>query len=294
MVLNSITARSRASLPAMLDLDPARSPAPPKDAATLLVLRAAGDDIEIFCVRRHAESAFMGGVVVFPGGKLDAADAADGYGTHSDGIDQRASVFADDAQHAHALAICACRESLEEAGLLPVTTDLGAEAVERMRAALADGESLLSLLAAADVVLATSQLIPFARWITPGAEQRRYDARFFMTALPAGQLGQHDDHETVSSVWATPTKLLEAFNGGDLMLAPPTVRALELLVTVSDIDTALALCGEQTLLPICPEFVASDPPALALPGDPDHSIGERRVAGSTRFVLDNGKFVSAQ
>ena len=56
----------------MLNFDKDREPVTPKDAATLLVLRdAAGGGVEIFCVRRHAKSAFMGGVVVFPGGDYE-------------------------------------------------------------------------------------------------------------------------------------------------------------------------------------------------------------------------------
>jgi hypothetical protein len=31
---------------------------------------------------------------------------------------------------------------------------------------------------------------------------------------------------------------------------------------------------------------------LALPGDPEHELSERRVEGPTRFVLRDGRFVS--
>ena len=55
---------------------------------------------------------------------------------------------------------------------------------------------------------------------------------------------------------------------------------------------ALALADEQSLLPVCPRFVASDPPMLVLPGDPEHEVRDQRVAGPTRFVLRDGKFLS--
>src|SRR5690606_35126604 len=133
---------------------------------------------------------------------------------------------------------------------------------------------------------------PFARWVTPRAEARRYDARFFMTELPAGQRGRHDDHETTSSVWATPARMLDAFMRGDVFLAPPTIRAFELLLGVRSSAEAIALCAAQSLAPICPELVSTDPPTLALPGDRAHSVREPAVAGPTRFVLRDGKFVS--
>jgi 8-oxo-dGTP pyrophosphatase MutT (NUDIX family) len=276
----------------MLHLDPDRAPVPPRDAATLLVLRPGADGVEIFCVRRHAKSAFMGGAVVFPGGALDEDDAEPAYEARSTGLQERAALFARDRRHALALAVCACREALEEAELLPVTPGLDAASLGRLRAALAAGRPLAELLEDEGARLATADLVPFARWITPEAEQRRYDARFFVTALVAGQRGRHDEHETVSSLWATPARLLEAFEAGHMFLAPPTLRALELLLRADRVEAALALAAEQTLAPICPRFVPSDPPMLVLPGDPEHEVAERRVAGATRFVLRDGKFVS--
>lgn len=277
----------------MLDLDDKRVPVTPKDAATLLVVRnAEAQGIEIFCVRRHAKSAFMGGVVVFPGGKLDEDDRADALVERSDGPHPRATTFADDDRHAHALAICACREALEEAAILPALPPPDAEQLEAMRKTHEAKGDFAALLDDADVALTTSRLVPFARWITPTAEARRYDARFFVTTLPAGQAGKHDDRETTSSVWATPERILDAFLAGDLFLAPPTVRALEILGEAANTDAALELCDRQSLLPICPELVSVKPPTLALPGDPDHSVADLRVSGPTRFVMRDGKFIS--
>ena len=280
----------------MLKLDPAATPVPPKDAATLLVLRPGSERSapEVFCVRRHAQSAFLGGAVVFPGGKLDAADALDLVQELSDGPHPRASVFADDARHAAALSVCACRESFEEAAILPCEPSLDGAALLVARERIDQGElTLARLLVEADRRLATRSLVPFARWITPVGEQRRYDARFFVTELPAGQQGLHDAHEATSSVWAPPARILEAFHAGNLWLAPPTIRCLELLAPTRSVDEALALCAEQSLAPICPLFVPGDPHMLVLPGDPRHQVSERRVAGATRFELRGDRFVSA-
>ena len=273
----------------MLDLDKDREPVTPKDAATLLVLRDGAQGVEVFCVRRHAKSAFMGGVVVFPGGKLDAEDRAVG---HTGGLHKRASNFAEDVDHGRALAVCACRESLEEAAILPATPAPDADACERLRKQLENGASFGPLLSGEGITLDTASLIPFARWVTPAAEARRYDARFFVTTLPEGQRGHHDARETTSSVWATPRKMLEAFMDGALFLAPPTVRALEILRDLSRIDDVAAICAEQSLQPICPELASTDPLTLVLPGDAEHSVAERRVSGPTRFVFRDGRLIS--
>ena len=64
-----------------LDLDPNRPVVAPREAATLILVRdrapnaAKGEPrLEVFCVVRHTKSGFLGGAVVFPGGKVDAAD----------------------------------------------------------------------------------------------------------------------------------------------------------------------------------------------------------------------------
>jgi 8-oxo-dGTP pyrophosphatase MutT (NUDIX family) len=277
----------------VLKFDPDRAPVTPKDAATVLVLRDGDEGLELFCVRRNAASAFMGGAVVFVGGKLDAADRSSSWIEQSSGCHPRATTFADDVDHARALAICACREALEEGTLLPCSPAVDHARLETARAALEAGTAFDHLVAELGCTLTTDAMVPFARWITPVAEQRRYDARFFLARLPAGQRGQHDDHEVVSSVWSTPARMLAAFEAGDVWLAPPTTRCLELLSPAADVEAALSLAAEQSLLPICPQLVPGDELVLALPGDPGHDVAERRVAGATRFVLDGNRLVSA-
>jgi 8-oxo-dGTP pyrophosphatase MutT (NUDIX family) len=46
----------------------------PRQAATVILLRGGADTLEILLVRRTPEAKFMGGVWVFPGGAVDAAD----------------------------------------------------------------------------------------------------------------------------------------------------------------------------------------------------------------------------
>ncbi|NDB00705.1 MAG: NUDIX hydrolase, partial [Betaproteobacteria bacterium] len=48
---------------------------PPRPAATVLMLRDAPQGLEVLLIKRHAQSEVLGGAYVFPGGKVDAADA---------------------------------------------------------------------------------------------------------------------------------------------------------------------------------------------------------------------------
>lgn len=282
--------------PGMLDFDPARAAAKPKDAATVLVLRGgrASAPLEIFCVERHPKSGFLGGAVVFPGGKIDVSDALPSWEQATTSPPPRSDSFQSESADARALGIAACRELLEEGAILPVTKGmLDSEGALSLRAAVREGATLFDELVRQSLVLDIARLVPFARWVTPEAESRRFDARFYLLTLPEGQEGHHDDHETTTSFWATPAHVLARFSEGEIMLAPPTTRALELLSQTVTIDEALALAQMQSLLPICPLFVPDDEaPILALPGDPLHSIAEPRVTGPTRFVMRNGKFVS--
>lgn len=293
-----------------LSFDAEREATLPTPAATVIVVReaeeasdgsSASSGIEVFCVRRHAQSGFMGGALVFPGGKLDKDDADPSWALLANDVDARALGFATDPAEARALAVAAARELVEEAGILPLVTSPGApvaapELIGSIRTRLGTrknkGEPLKKLVAEHGLRLDLAALVPFARWVTPTAESRRFDARFYLLSLPSGQTGRHDDEETTDSFWASPSEVLARFERAEVWLAPPTTRTLEPLAQVQSMSEAVALATQQGLQPICPRFVPGDPPVLSLPGDPTHEIPEPRVDGPTRFVLRDGRFVS--
>src|SRR5882672_6326450 len=104
----------------MLDLDPNREGPSARDASTLVVARdASGGGIEVFCVERQ-KAGFLGGAVVFPGGKLDPSDLDPEWERCSTPPRATRSPIAVDAAALRGLAIAACREALEEAAILPV------------------------------------------------------------------------------------------------------------------------------------------------------------------------------
>jgi 8-oxo-dGTP pyrophosphatase MutT (NUDIX family) len=272
----------------MLDLDATREGVPPKLAATLVVVRdAEGGGVEVFCVVRH-KTGFLGGAVVFPGGKLDPSDSDPAWSART--TCPRAP-WTDEVSRA--LAIAACREALEEAALLPlVGAPLPHADLLAWRARVARGETtLLTLLTEAGRSLDLAALVPFARWITPIAESRRYDTCFYLFVGKGALTGAHDDHETTASFWATPRDVLARFTAGELQLAPPTHRTLEILATAPNAAAAAALADAACLDPICPRLVtAGDTVALVLPGDPEHDVKESRSPGKSRYVMRDGRF----
>ncbi|MEO7112879.1 MAG: hypothetical protein ABI183_20720 [Polyangiaceae bacterium] len=290
----------------MLDLKADRETTAPKDAATLVAVRDAtgtsgGESesgIEIFCVERSKASRFLGGAIVFPGGKVDAADLDARWMTSVSHISPRTALFAPDPDTARALAIAASREALEEAALLPVSGGKIShhDLLALRKRAETEPSAILEELERRGLVLDLAALEPLSRWLTPVAEARRYDTRFFIVRAPEGQPGAHDDHETMSSFWASPKKLLARFDAGEVQLAPPTHRTLEILARAATVDEAFAIARNASLETICPELVkqtvaGSETMALVLPGDPEHSVQDSRIAGKTRFVLRDGRFV---
>jgi 8-oxo-dGTP pyrophosphatase MutT (NUDIX family) len=279
-----------------VDVEPGREPAPTKDAATIMLLRDCDDGgLEVFMVRRHAKSGFMGGAFVFPGGKLDEADMDEAAlsrcvgRTREDAV--RALGEANDAARAIGLYVAAVRETFEEAGVLLADLDESVD-LEDARQRIASGEPFSTWLAARDVRLRLDMLEPWARWVTPSVEPRRYDTRFFVAVAPSGQVAAHDRHETVDAAWMTPREALERERNGEIQLPPPTQRNLELLGAHGSTREVIAAARAASHPPYVDPVFVDDAGTwiLALPGDPLHPSPARAIEGPTRFVLAEGRW----
>jgi 8-oxo-dGTP pyrophosphatase MutT (NUDIX family) len=279
----------------VLDFSLDRPAVPPKDAATLVLVRDAGAGVDVFCVERNKRSRFVGGAIVFPGGKLDPADADDAWTALVTPPRAFRDGFATDERQLRALAVAAARETLEEAAILHVAgTEVDDATLRTLQGELAaEPTALARFLTARGARLDLAALHPFARWVTPEAEARRYDTRFFVAVAPRGQSGAHDEHETMASFWAAPAEVLRRFEAGDVQLVPPTHRSLELLATCADTASVLALAEAASLAPIMPRLVPSADGALALvlPGDPEHASREALCAGRSRYVLRGDRWL---
>ena len=138
--------------------------------------------------------AFAAGMYVFPGGAVDPRDAdaaSAGPGRRRPTGPRRS---APTSRWPAALVCAAVRETFEESGVLLA----GPSAARRRDTTATTGRptgsrwsgrdlSLAELLARRGLVLRADLLRPWAHWITPAVEPRRYDTRFFVAALPAGQ-----------------------------------------------------------------------------------------------------------
>jgi 8-oxo-dGTP pyrophosphatase MutT (NUDIX family) len=117
------------------------------------------------------------------------------------------------------------------------------------------------------VELPVSALVPWARWVTPEGEPRRYDTYFFVAALPAGAEPVVRGTEMDTIAWLSPAQALAAYDRGDLPMMPPTVITLRELAAFSDLGSVLAGASGRTLDPVRPRILDDEEGIrLELPG----------------------------
>ncbi|MGA2828882.1 MAG: NUDIX hydrolase [Streptosporangiaceae bacterium] len=246
----------------------------PRDAATVMLVRSAGPDAEVYMLRRQRSMAFAPGAYVFPGGSVDESDTEGGHGWAGPLPDQFAAALGLPAAGAQALIRAAVRETFEECGVLlagpsadAALGDTSGDDWEADRRALADRSlSLAELLVRRDLMLRSDLLFPWSRWITPKAEPRRFDTRFFVARLPEGQRAAGGTDESDEAAWLRPSAALAAADAGELMLLPPTAITLRELGAQPDVAALLA--ARRRIVPRRPVVTFTDSQAwLAIPDD---------------------------
>lgn len=222
-----------------------------RPAATLIMLRE-GDPPEAFMQLRHEKMAFAPSFLVFPGGRMESADAAARLRARARGLERLGPERA-------GIVIAAIRETFEEAGVLfarkPGSDALidGAQVhalAERRRHLNRGALGFAELIEAEDLELAGDLIKPFARWVTPWWHRKRFDTHFFVARAPEGQEPAHDGGEAVESIWlkTTPDEIAKA---AERML-PPTQRSLQRVRDLGTLDRILSMPEEEAFRAVHP------------------------------------------
>ena len=247
-------------------------------AATLILLREGGGTPEIFMQARAQTMGFAAGMMVFPGGKVDADDAALAASRLVEGSQ---GLDADEV----AARVAAVRESFEEAGVL-LTRGPRIAAAEFAAAQPAIASRTLAFadfLARHDQQIDLGVLVPFTRWVPPpGLHYRRYDTRFYLARLPEGASAGHDGNEATTSCWITPTEALVRADRKEAEVIFPTRRNLERLAQFASIDALFAHARETPIVIVQPEV-------RMLEGGPHLCIPEGIGYPVTREPLETAK-----
>lgn len=249
----------------------------PKPAATVIILRDE-PSYEVLMVTRHANMAFGASAWVFPGGKIGPADADPAWAELVEG-----NLSAEE----RAQRIGAAREVFEETGLLLarrpgeerlVESDV-AEKLGANRLKVEDEPELfIKLLKEEGLMLAVDRLVPFAHWVTPKIEKRRYNTYFYVVRAPRRQVAMHDGREAVDHNWMAPSHVLDMAEKGEAKLMLPTRLNLEWLADASNCEDALETSRNRKIVTVEPQLeVRDDVPYLKLPKEAGYSIHEEKV-----------------
>jgi 8-oxo-dGTP pyrophosphatase MutT (NUDIX family) len=226
-------------------------PAAARAAATVVLLRDGAGGLEAYLQRRPATMGFAGGLWVYPGGRVDDADRDPALERRWAGPPPAAwaARLGLPPDQARGLVVAACRETFEEAGLLLAEPPPPAADLAAARAALLAGRAgFAELLAGLGVRLDAGRLRYWAWWVTPEAEPRRYDTRFFLAApgpaAPAAHLG-----EAAGERWLRPGAGAADWS---LPMLPPTRHTLRELAGLPTVAAALAAAEGRAVERILP------------------------------------------
>lgn len=236
-----------------------------REAATVVLLRDGANGLQTWLLRRMPRMAFAAGMSVFPGGAVDARDGLDADTTLAnidagtrDRVLAQARISAAIAEqlgttpeHAGRLACAAIRETFEEVGILLVRPPAVIEAEHRI-AIETRRRSFADLLGERGLVLDLDAIRPWARWITPRSEPRRYDTYFFVAALPQGAAAEAVTSEASHAAWVDVAEALAEYRRGERPMLPPTVATLIEMSGFGTVEQVLVAAAVRRIVAIEP------------------------------------------
>jgi len=193
----------------------------PEHAASVIVLRPGPEGPQVLMVERP-NRGFFGGIVVFPGGKVDAVDSSD--------LAKRV-VTGDNPDQAFRSA--ALRELAEETGLAALGNSVVSAPIGR-------DESLYRAVGDSGRAFSGESLVMVSRWVTPEWAPRRFDTFFYLLAATTTPEVHLDKSELVDHAWVTASEALRRHDDGEWEMILPTLAHLRWLERRDSIQDALA------------------------------------------------------
>jgi 8-oxo-dGTP pyrophosphatase MutT (NUDIX family) len=269
------------------------APVEPKHASTVVLLRE-GDrqpgGLEVYLLRRHVDMAFAAGMCVFPGGGVDRRDFDADIGWVGPSPEAWAERMGVDEAFARALVCAAVRETFEESGVLlagptaeSVVDDTTGDDWEADRRALEAREvSFTSFLERRGLKLRTDLLRLWGSWVTPVFEPRRFNARFFVAELPAGQVTRDVSTESDEVLWLPIREAVRAVDSHEMLMLPPTYCTCLEFYDFTTPDEVLVAAESREHEQVEPRGVLDDDGAYLSIPDRLVRLGEEIAARSRR------------
>lgn len=248
-------------------VDGSATPTEPRHASTIVLTRD-GDvpeagAVEVYLLRRHGQMAFAGGMAVFPGGGVDPRDFDTEIAWSGPSPEAWAEQLGCSEDLARALVCAAVRETFEESGVLfagpsadTLVADTSGDDWEVDRAALEARElAFTDFLTRRGLTLRTDLLRLWGTWITPVFEPRRFNTRFFVAAIPPGQLTRDVSTESESVEWMPVSAAIAAVDAQELLMLPPQYVTCMEMYDATSAAAVLDLAADRDLTPFEPEVV---------------------------------------
>ena len=183
------------------------------------MIREGAQGLEVFIQHRVSTMDFAAGMVVYPGGRVDSQDVAE---AQSQAIPHALAV-----EHAKLWKDSSIWEKNEQQAVLDAGTLLAAARRE--------------IFEETGAHLEVTQLRPWANWITPPDNPKRFDTFFYVAQVQPGQEPKHQTTEADNSEWIRPTELLTKFERGEVGLMRPTRTTLEDLAALGTVAAAMSV-----------------------------------------------------
>lgn len=230
----------------------------PKQAATVILLRHAdAKGFEVFLTRRPDAMPFLGGMYCYPGGTVAKDDFTQRMIERSTGLTPKQAQTILGAHYSPVEAmgfwIAGVREVFEEVGVLlaaersgaPWTLDANrlAHLAKKHAALMKKSLTFVELLESEQLSCDLGSLAHFSYWQTPPQVAMRFETRFFIAALPQGQIPLSTSYEVAHSLWLTPDRAMQLFSRGELPIIFPTFAALRTLADFETLESVLSEFG---------------------------------------------------
>lgn len=254
--------------------DGTRTPAEPRNAATVVLMGQGESGPHVYLLQRQASMEFAGGMCVFPGGGVDPRDFDAAVAWAGPTPQEWAARLGTDEETARALVCAAVRETFEESGVLlagehadDVVADTTGDDWEADRVALEGRElAMTDFLNRRGLVLRSDLLGAWAGWLTPVFEPRRYRTWFFVAHLPEGQRTRDVSTESERVTWLSASDAVAAVDAGRIFMLPPTYLTCLEVARHGSVDGVLAACEDRKVEMFMPEVVgAGDDATLSRP-----------------------------
>ncbi len=263
-----------------LDYDPAAVAVSP--AATVMLVDDR-PDLHVLMLKRTAKVVFAPANWVFPGGRVDPDDHRDAFDDITDGLtDVEASDILEVESGGLAWWLAACRETLEEAGLLLATDYAGVDVASFREKVRADEGVFVDELIERGIRIDATAIEEVARFITPLGPPRRFDARFFVARAPIDHEPMQDDSEIVELEWVRPADALARWRAGEFEMMSPTVRMVDCLRRYDSADAVMVAARKRSPYQRVRVIDPDGDYQVVLPGEPGYE--DATIEIETGFV----------